>query len=334
MIPPALSAQETISPGRDSVVVDEILVESNRLKMTNSTAPNKIQLLDEKFIMSLNGRSLNDALQQSDAVFVKDYGFNSGSKTISLNATQSEHTLILLNGVRLNSRQNAQVDLSLFNMDNVSKIEVSKGGSSALYGSEAIGGVINIITKNPNLNKLISLNLKTCIGSYGLRSIYGNFSHSMGLNSGKSISYSLSYSDERAKNNFEYMFKNGQIESRRERENSEFNSQAFNFDLTYTPEKFSSLKLFTNYSHFERGVPGIDLGYSTGTARQIDYNFISSISYNRKINEKLLLKSDFGYNYALQKYFDPSTFNLSVKINSYYKLNSIVTSHSMSYIPS
>ncbi len=329
-----ISAQGVNSTGRDSIIMSEILVESNRLKMTNSSAPNKIQLLDENFIMSLNGISLNDALQQSDAVFVKDYGFNSGSKTISLNATQSEHTLILLNGVRLNSRQNAQVDLSLYNLDNVSRIEISKGGSSALYGSEAIGGVINIITKDPNLNKPISLNLKTCIGSYGLRSIYGKFSQNIDLNSSKSISYSLSYSDERAKNNFEYMFNNGQIESRRERENSDFNSQSFNFDLTYTPEKVSSLKLFANYSHFERGVPGIDLGYSTGSARQIDYNLISSIAFSRKLSEKLFLSSDFNYNYALQKYFDPSTFNLSVKINSYYKLNSIATSHSLSYIPS
>lgn len=133
-------AQDSLVTGRDTIIIKEILVESNRLKMTNALAPNKIQVFDESLIQSLNGSRLQDVLVLGDALFIKDYCFNSGSKTISLNSTQSEHTLVLIDGVRLNSRQNAQFDLSLLNLDNVSSIEVSKGGSSALYGSEAIGG--------------------------------------------------------------------------------------------------------------------------------------------------------------------------------------------------
>ncbi len=329
----SIPAQEIISSGMDSVFTSEILVESNRLKMKNSEAPNKIQVLDEHFILSLNGSSLPDALKLSDAVYVKDYGFNSGTKTISLNATQSEHTLILLNGVRLNSRQNAQVDLSLYNLDNVSRIEVSKGGSSALYGSEAIGGVINIITKDILSQKPIGFNLKTGVGSYGLRKFYGRFSHNFDMRFLKNINYNLSFSDERAKNNFEYNFKNGANILLKERENSDFNTQALNFDLSFTDKDESAYKLFANYSHFERGVPGVDLGYSTGTARQIDYNFISSISYDREVDDDIYLKSDLSYNYALQKYFDPSTFNLSVQINSFYRLTGFTATNILSYLP-
>lgn len=329
----SIPAQEIISSGMDSVFTSEILVESNRLKMKNSEAPNKIQVLDEHFILSLNGSSLPDALKLSDAVYVKDYGFNSGTKTISLNATQSEHTLILLNGVRLNSRQNAQVDLSLYNLDNVSRIEVSKGGSSALYGSEAIGGVINIITKDILSQKPIGFNLKTGVGSYGLRKFYGRFSHNFDMRFLKNINYNLSFSDERAKNNFEYNFKNGANVLLKERENSDFNTQALNFDLSFTDKDESTYKLFANYSHFERGVPGVDLGYSTGTARQIDYNFISSISYDREVDDDIYLKSDLSYNYALQKYFDPSTFNLSVQINSFYRLTGFTATNILSYLP-
>src|SRR3990172_10008598 len=124
-----IHAQDSNPPGMDSVVTNEILVESNRIKMTNSLASNKIQVLDELFITSLNGGRLSDALDFCDAMFIKDYGFNSGIKTISLNSTQSEHTLVLIDGVRLNSLQNAQVDLSLFDLDNVLGIEISKGGS-------------------------------------------------------------------------------------------------------------------------------------------------------------------------------------------------------------
>ncbi|MEO8511914.1 MAG: TonB-dependent receptor [Ignavibacteria bacterium] len=329
----SIPAQEIISSGQDSIFMGEILVESNRLKMKNSEAPNKIQVMDEHFILSINGNSLPDALKLGDAVYIKDYGFNSGSKTISLNATQSEHTLILLNGVRLNSRQNAQVDLSLYNLDNVSRIEVSKGGSSALYGSEAIGGVINIITKNFVPLHSFGISLKGGVGSYGQRKFYGRFSHSFDMSFLNNVNYSLSFSDERAKNNFDYNFKNGPNILLMERENSDFNTQAMNFELSFTDGDESAYKLFANYSHFERGVPGVDLGYTSGTARQIDYNFTSSFSYDRKVDDDIYMNTDISYNYQLEKYFDPSTFNLSTPINSYYRLSSFAATNVLSYLP-
>lgn len=322
-------AQGTEPGGRDSVVTDEITVETNRIKMTKVLAPNKIQVLDEKVLSSINGSRLPDALELSDALFIKDYGFNSGIKIISLNSTQSEHTLVLIDGIRLNSRQNAQVDLSLYDLDNASRIEISKGGSSALYGSEAIGGVINIITRNDNLLKPFGVSFKADLGSYGLRKFFGKLSHKLS----KKIAYDLSFSDERAKNNYEFKFTNGLTETLRERENADFNTQAFNMNVRFTPESTSMLKLFANYSHFERGSPGIDLGYTTAIARQIDYNSIVSLAYSKQLSQKLKLRADVNYKYQLEKYFDPATFNLSVKINSFYKLNSITGSNTFTYDP-
>lgn len=330
---PCILAQDKQSQGRDSVIIDEILVQSNRLKMTNTLAPNKIQVLNENIISSFNGSKLSDALILGDALFVKDYGFNSGIKTISLNSTQSEHTLILIDGVRLNSRQNAQVDLSLYDLDNVSGIEISKGGSSSLYGSEAIGGVINIITKDFNTLKPVAIHIKSDFGSYGLRKLYGMYSQKFSFYGKKVISYYISYSDERAENNYKYNFKNGLSETIKERENSDYNTQSFNFDFSFIPDNSSALRVFTRYNHFNRGTPGIDIGYAPGTARQIDYNSVTSLSYHKVFNQKLNLSANLGYIYSLQKYFDPTTFNLSVKINSFYKLNSYINSTSLSYQP-
>jgi len=322
---------EIYSGGMDSVITGEIVVESNRVRMTNSTAPNKIQVMDEIFISSLNGSSLPDALTISDAVYIKDYGFNSGTKTISLNATQSEHTLILLNGIRLNSSQNAQVDLSLYDLDNIERIEISKGGSSALYGSEAIGGVINIITKNNASLRSMGFSLKGGIGSYGQKKIYGRLSQGFNLKGNKSAGYSISFSDDRAKNDFDYYLKSGVNRVLRNRENSDYNTQSFDADVTYSESDKVILKLFANYTHFERGVPGIDIGYATGTARQIDKNVFSGGSFFRRISGILSMKSTLGYRNALQKYFDPATFGFSTPINSFYRLNNISASNVFSY---
>src|SRR3970040_325504 len=101
-------AQGIIPLDRDSVYVDEILVESNRIKMSKMLAPNKIDILDEKVISKVNGNKLSDAINFTSSIFIKDYGFNSGLKTIALNSTQSEQTLVLLDGVKLNNKQHEQ----------------------------------------------------------------------------------------------------------------------------------------------------------------------------------------------------------------------------------
>lgn len=325
----AIPAQDYESSGEDSVFTTEILVESNRLKMTTSLAPNKIQLIDENILSSLNGSRLPDALEFGDALFVKDYGFNSGIKTIALNSTQSEHTLVLLDGIRLNSRQNAQVDLSLYDLNNISMIEISKGGSSALYGSEAIGGVINLITRNPSLINPVNINFDASIGSYGYRRFFGRFANKVSFKNRSNIVYSISFGDERAKN-FEYNFVTGTGNVLRERQNSDFNSQSFNFDASLIPGDKSKLRLFTNYSHFERGSPGIDVGYASSIARQIDYNSITSLIYSNT-RGSISYKTDLTYKYSLQKYYDPATFNMPSEINSYYKLNGISGATTVSY---
>lgn len=320
-----IPAQEIISSGQDSVVTGEIVVESNRLKMKNSEAPNKIQVIDAELLGRLNGSRLPDALNLSDAVFIKDYGFNSGTKTISLNATQSEHTLVLIDGMKLNSRQNAQYDLSLFDLEDIERIEISKGGSSALYGSDAIGGVINIITSR-DFRKPFSFKIKGETGSYGYRKFYGKLSQNFKFGLVKNISYNISASDERAENKFKFNFKNGLNVTGYERENSDFNTQSVNFDVKYSQSDEMSLKYFARYSSFIRGVPGIFLGYSTGTARQEDKIAMTGFSFDKKISNKVFSKNDLTYQYQHQKYYDPATFNLTTVINSFYKLRRVSAS--------
>lgn len=326
-----IPAREIIAQGQDSVVTDEIVVESNRLKMKNSEAPNKIQVIDTELLKRLNGSRLPDALSLSDAVFIKDYGFNSGTKTISLNATQSEHTLVLIDGIRLNSRQNAQYDLSLFDLEDIERIEISKGGSSALYGSDAIGGVINIVTRRDSKSPL-SFDVKGETGSYGYRKFYGKLSQNFKLGLKKNLKYSISSYDERAENKFKFNFKNGLNIVEYERENSDFNTRGLNFDIMYSESDEMSLKYFAGYSSYNRGVPGIFLGYSTGLARQEDRIAMTGFSFDKKISEKVFSKTDLTYQYQLQKYYDPATFNLTTVINSFYKLRRVTASTVYSFL--
>jgi outer membrane cobalamin receptor len=99
----------------------------------------------------------------SDLVVVNDYGPVGATKTASVRGSTSDQVLVLLDGVRLNSSRDGSVDLSTIPVEIIDHIEVVRGGESALYGSSAIGGVINIITKKAQKP---SLSVSVTNGSY------------------------------------------------------------------------------------------------------------------------------------------------------------------------
>lgn len=327
LYPAALFAQSGES---DSVMTEEILVTANRVKTSAMLSPGMIQVFRMKDISSLNGSKLSDALDMADAVFIRDYGFNSGLKTISINSSQSEHALVLLNGVKLNCPQNSQYDAGLLELDDISRIEVLKGGSSALYGTEAIGGVINIISDN-SISKPFSFTLKDEVGSYGLEKIFLKSMNRVKTGVRSLADISLSYSNENARNNYDYNYFNGFSNIIRQRDNSDYRAQVFNSDISYKPDTKSEIALFALYDYHNRGIAGVDLGYSYSSARQIDRNLISSLAYKRIINKSIGFSSDFNYKYSLMNYYDPMTFGLPQPLNDFYKLNSFIHSSTLNY---
>jgi len=106
---------------------------------------------------------------------------------IQMNGLGNDYILILINGKRINGDTGGQNDLSIINPANIERIEIVKGAASSLYGSDAIAGVINIITKK-NRDK-VSLSNTTRVGSYGdiLESVQIGFGHKR-VNSTTSLS--------------------------------------------------------------------------------------------------------------------------------------------------
>jgi outer membrane receptor for ferrienterochelin and colicins len=133
--------------------LNEIVITATRTerKLGNVAIPT---LIVSKRIIQLSGSlRLNDILQEQTGLFITS---GSGSNAvgggvfgngIQLQGLSPDHTMILLDGEPLIGRQGGVMDLSRFAIGNIKKIEIVKGPSSSLYGSEAMGGVINIITE-------------------------------------------------------------------------------------------------------------------------------------------------------------------------------------------
>lgn len=149
MAPAALLAQESDSSGR----VERIEVTGSYIKRVDVEGAQPVQTLDQEYLESTGYNSVSDVLREMSASSFGSQRETSGSVTggvssVSLRGLGADKTLILLDGRRLaKDGVDGVVDLNLIPMSAVQRIDILKDSSSALYGSDALGGVINIITK-------------------------------------------------------------------------------------------------------------------------------------------------------------------------------------------
>lgn len=149
-----VSAEAQVDTGFNANrTLDEIIVTGTRTERKLSNVAVPAAVISNRIIRLSGSLRLNDILQEQTGILITG-GTGSSSvgggvfgNGVQLQGLSPDHTLILLDGEPLIGRQGGVMDLSRFAVGNIRKIEIVKGPSSGLYGSEAIGGVINIITE-------------------------------------------------------------------------------------------------------------------------------------------------------------------------------------------
>jgi len=166
----------------EQAVIDlnAIVVTATRSGRPLKNVPIHTQVVYGSDLQNTGAISLSDALISNfPGIDSKNLSAGSGGSGLQMNGFGNQYILILVDGERLNPGDTKEnVDLSRINTESIERIEIVRGASCALYGSDAIGGVINIITKK---------NTKTCEGSIGTRfSDYGEQRYfvDLGLKSG------------------------------------------------------------------------------------------------------------------------------------------------------
>ena len=136
-----LSAQDILR--EDSL--QEVVVTGTGTQHLLKDAPVQTEVISGKTLQNYGGQSIEDILGGLTASFAFNEG-DMGSQ-MQMNGLGNSYILILIDGKRIHGDNGGENDLSLIDPHNIEKIEIVKGASSALYGSDAIAGVINIITK-------------------------------------------------------------------------------------------------------------------------------------------------------------------------------------------
>ena len=128
--------------------LDEVVITATRTLRQLSSLPLPAQIVSKKEIKSVHTVRLNGILNEQTGLITVP-GFI-GGEGVQMQGLDPQYTLVLINGVPLVGRSAGTLDLSRLTVGNIKQIEIVKGASSSLYGSEALGGVINIITDLPN----------------------------------------------------------------------------------------------------------------------------------------------------------------------------------------
>ena len=144
--------------------LQEVVVTGTGTQHLLKDAPVQTEVISHRQLQQYAGKSIEDILSGLTASF--DFSENDMSSRLQMNGLGNSYVLILIDGRRLHGDNGGENDLSLIDPHNIEKIEIVKGASSALYGSDAIAGVINIITKK-HREQGIMLENTSRFGSYG-----------------------------------------------------------------------------------------------------------------------------------------------------------------------
>ena len=158
--------------------LDEIIVTPNLKKTTIHESLNTVSIITKDEIRNYGYKSIDEILQHVSSINIGSNGGYGQTKSIFLRGTESNHTKVLIDGVSLNPGTLGVPSIQHVSPQIIERIEISKGGMSTLYGRDAIGGVINIITKNRFDNDEIIIEAgKDQTNKFGLSKSFSNDIH-------------------------------------------------------------------------------------------------------------------------------------------------------------
>ena len=288
----------------DSSKIDEIIVKSTRSNSNIYQLGSSVEIITAEDIKKSSFNFVSEALQTSSGVYVSQTGSFGGTATVRIRGASSDQTLVLIDGVPISdpSSPGGGYDFSSLLTSNIDRIEILKGSQSTLWGSDAIGGVINIVTFEKA--SIPNINLNTEIGSFNTEKIGTDFNianehNSLFLSYDSYKSDGISKADKRDGND----------------EKDGIGSRSY---LLKTNHNIFDSEISSNINYRESDVDYDGYGFATGVTdsdentkgRQLNW----SLSLRKAFLDDLLVNSIlFGESEIDRKYYTNNIENFSAK---------------------
>ena len=153
-----------------SKTLDPVIITANKIAQKQSTTGKVITVITKDQIEKNSGRTVAQLLNEQAGVTINGALNNLGAnQTVYLRGANAGRTLILMDGIPVYDPSfiNNDFDLNLLSLNNIESIEICRGAQSTLYGSDAVAGVINIITIKKNITNPFNVNATASAGSFG-----------------------------------------------------------------------------------------------------------------------------------------------------------------------
>jgi vitamin B12 transporter len=159
-----------------SAASPDIVVTATRTPQPIQRAGSAITVITAEEIAKASVRSVDDLFRQVPGVTLTQAGGPGQIQTVRIRGGDVRHTLVLIDGIRVNdpSTTGREFDFATLVLADIERIEVLRGPQSALYGSDAMGGVVNIITKRGRGAPKATLAIEA--GSYNTKEVRGGVS--------------------------------------------------------------------------------------------------------------------------------------------------------------
>ncbi|KAF0153077.1 MAG: TonB-dependent receptor [Ignavibacteria bacterium] len=230
--------------------MDEIIVSSGRVPITFNNLSRSVKVFSAKEIKEIPVNNVIDLLKNVSGVDLRARGTEGAQADIAIRGGTFEQTLILIDGVKLTDPQTGHHNLNLpVSLDNIERIEILKGQGARIFGANAFGGAVNIITKKERINSITASLLG---GQHGL------YEYNLGgsIKTGdlaNNISYSKKKTDGyRHNTNFD-------VENISVRQNYSLGQNQFNLLFGYIDKSFGANSFYSNRfpNQYERTITRI-----------------------------------------------------------------------------
>lgn len=216
----------------DAETLEPVIVSATRTASAVTNTATSISVISREQIDASGAANVADILRGHGGVQVSDL-FGDGSRaSISLRGfggNAANNTLILIDGRRLNNNDLGAPDLSTIVLEDVERIEIVRGSAATLYGDQAVGGVINIITRTPTR---LRASVRTAAGTDEYRGAYLDVEDRLANGLGMRVSAAVRHADNyRYQNDEEYHSVAGKVDYRRDWGDAFFEYQDVREDL-------------------------------------------------------------------------------------------------------
>ena len=276
--------------------LDEVIVTANKFPQKQSETGKVVDIITQDQLQKSYGKSIGEVLNDQAGLMINGADNNLGTnQTVYTEGASSANTLILLDGIPLYDPSGItnEFDLNNFALENIERIEILKGAQSALYGSDAVAGVINIISKKGE-KKPFNLHVDLSAGSYNTWQGSISMSGDNGKGQTSFISYNKVYSkgfssayDSTGKAGFD---KDG------------FKQDVFQLNYTIKPVKKIDVRLFGKYN---KNHADLDAGAFTDDKNYTYHNdnTIAGATADYKLNNGFI-RLQYNYNIFNRNFLD------------------------------